>query len=46
LVTVSGNYQRLRCHRFDPIRAQTIQIHVTATNGDDCARVFEVLSYG
>jgi hypothetical protein len=46
LAKVTGNYQRLRRHRSEPVQAQAIRIHVTATNGDDCARIFEVRCYG
>ena len=46
LVTVKNNHQRLNRHRLDPFDAQSIRIHVTATNGDDYARIFEVRCYG
>ncbi len=46
LARVTGNYQRLRRHRFEPVQAQAVRIHVSATNGDECARVFEVRCYG
>jgi hypothetical protein len=45
LVTVERNHQRLNRHRFDPVEAQAVRIHITATNGDDFARVFEVRCY-
>ena len=46
LAAVSANHQRLRRHRFEPVEAEALRIHITATNGDDYARVFEVRCYG
>jgi hypothetical protein len=46
LLKVEGNHQRLNRHRFEPIEAQAIRIHVRATNGDPLARIFEVRCYG
>src|SRR5262249_3628558 len=34
LLKVDGNYQRLNRHRFTPIEAQALRVHVRATNGD------------
>ncbi len=45
LITVRGNHQRLRRHRLDPARLTSIRIHVSATNGDEYARIFEVRCY-
>jgi len=45
LVSVQGNYQRVRRHEFDLAEVESIRIHVTATNGDACARIFEVRCY-
>jgi hypothetical protein len=45
LLQVKGHYQRLNRHRFPPIEAQAIRLHVQATNGDKLARVFEVRCY-
>jgi hypothetical protein len=45
LATVKGNHQRLRRHRVKRVEAQAVRIHVTATNGDDFARIFEVRCY-
>jgi hypothetical protein len=45
LKQVSGNYQRLNRHRFDPIETSAIRIHITKTNGDAMARIFEVRCY-
>ena len=45
LASVSGNFQRLRRHSFDPIDAQSVRVLVRATNGDPLARVFELRCY-
>ena len=45
LVKVVGNHQRLRRHHFAPIEVKSIRLHVTATNGDPVARVYEVRCY-
>lgn len=45
LASVTGNYQRLRRHRFDPVQTDTLRLRVTATNGSDLARVFEIRCY-
>lgn len=45
LARVSGNHQRLRRHTFDPIRAKSLRVHITATNGEDTARLYEVRCY-
>ena len=43
---VTGNHQRLRRHDFDPIQAQSVRISITATNGSETARIYEVRCYG
>jgi hypothetical protein len=45
LVRVSNNHQRVRRHDFAPIQARSIRLEVTATNGLDQARVYEVRCY-
>lgn len=45
LARVSGNYQRLRRHRFQPVETDRLRLRVTATNGSDLARVFEIRCY-
>ncbi len=45
LLEVKGNHQRLRRHQFDPVETSKLRIQVTATNGDDYARIFEVRCY-
>ena len=43
---VEGNYQRLNVLDLpETVRADKIQIHVEATNGDPDARIFEVRAY-
>ncbi|HNT87907.1 MAG TPA: FAD-dependent oxidoreductase, partial [Candidatus Hydrogenedentes bacterium] len=46
LVTVRDNYQRLRRHTFRPVEAHALRLHVTATNGAEEARVYEIRCYG
>jgi hypothetical protein len=46
IASVRGNYQRLNRHTFEPVEVEAIRLHVTATNGDEKARVFEVRCYG
>jgi len=45
LAEVSGNYQRLRVHRFETMHAGAIRLRVSATNGDPHARLFEFRAY-
>jgi len=45
LVSAKGNYRRLVRHQFTQVEAQSIRIHVTATNGGIFARIFEVRCY-
>ena len=46
LLKVTGNYQRLNRHRFAPITAKALRLHITATNGDPLARLYQVRCYG
>ena len=46
LIEVKGNYQRVNRHRVSPVDAQSLRIHVSAANGIDEARIFEVRCYG
>jgi hypothetical protein len=32
-------------HRFDPVEAEAVRIHVTSTNGSKEARIYEVGCY-
>ncbi|HVX65724.1 MAG TPA: FAD-dependent oxidoreductase [Bryobacteraceae bacterium] len=46
LVSVKGNHQRVKRHRFErPVAAQALRLQVSATNGDEFARVFEIRCY-
>jgi hypothetical protein len=45
LTKVSNNYQRLNRHGFDPVETDRLRLHITATNGDEFARVFEIRCY-
>lgn len=42
LLRVSGNHQRLRRHVLPGQELQALRVHVQATNGDPCARIFEI----
>lgn len=42
---VTGNYHRLRRHIFKPVQAGSLRLKITATNGSDEARVFEIRCY-
>ncbi|WP_158275607.1 FAD-dependent oxidoreductase [Marinilabilia rubra] len=41
----TGNIQRLRIHKMDPVKANKIRVLVTKTWGDKAARIFEVRVY-
>jgi hypothetical protein len=45
VAAVKGNHQRLRRHTFSPVTTGRLRIHVTATNGSDMARLFEIRCY-
>jgi hypothetical protein len=45
LVEIKANHQRQNRLHFAPIGAQAVRVHVTATNGDSLARIFEVRCY-
>ncbi len=45
LAKVTGNHQRLNRHQFASIEAKSIRINVSATNGADEARIYEVRCY-
>jgi len=42
---VAGNHQRLRRHKFAAVETDRVRVQVTATNGSDLARVFEIRCY-
>ena len=45
LVTVTGNYQRMRRHDFPPTLISALRLHVTATHGSPEVRLFEIRCY-
>jgi hypothetical protein len=45
VANVNGNYQRLNRLRFAPVEAKALRVVVTATNGHEEARIFEVRCY-
>ncbi len=45
IAVVKANHQRLRRHRVELVDAETVRLHVRATNGDPYARVFEIRCY-
>lgn len=45
LAEVSGNFQRLCRHGFDPVEVRAVRLEVLATNGSEEARVFEIRAY-
>jgi hypothetical protein len=45
LAHVVGNHQRLRRHDFAPVSARSVRLVVSATNGHDQARVYEIRCY-
>lgn len=46
VAAVKNNHQRLRRHDFTLTNATAVRIHITATNGNDQARIYEVRCYG
>jgi hypothetical protein len=45
LAKVTGNHQRLNRHTFDLVEMKSLRLHVTATNGEATARVYEIRCY-
>jgi hypothetical protein len=45
LIEVRDNHQRLNRHRFEPKEVEAVRLHISATNGDTLARVFEIRCY-
>lgn len=45
IAAVRNNHQRLNRHRIEPVTTDRLRIHITATNGSDLARMFEVRCY-
>lgn len=45
VANTQGNHQRLARHHFSAVTTDRLRVHVTATNGSDLARVFEIRCY-
>jgi hypothetical protein len=45
LASVTKNHQRLRRHDFTPVALKSLRIRMTATNGSEQARLYEVRAY-
>ena len=45
LVEETGNYQRHRIHRFDPVTSEKLRLTIHATHGSPSARVYEIRAY-
>jgi hypothetical protein len=46
VATVRGNYQRLNRHKLPAVEAKRLRLEISATNGTEFARVFEIRCYG
>ncbi|MBW3597351.1 MAG: FAD-dependent oxidoreductase, partial [Planctomycetes bacterium] len=42
---VRDNHQRLCPHKFEPVEAKSLHIHINDTNGSETARIYEVRCY-
>ena len=45
VANVTGNHQRLRHHEFDVVEGTAVRVAISATNGSDTARLYEVRCY-
>jgi hypothetical protein len=45
IAAVAGNFQRMRRHKMAAVEAEAVRVHISATNGDELARIFEVRCY-
>jgi hypothetical protein len=45
VATIKGNHQRLNRVQFRPVQAKSVRVHITATNGADDVRIFEMRCY-
>ena len=45
LATVTKNHQRVNRLKFDAVETKSIRVAITATNGLEQARVFEIRCY-
>ena len=44
-ISIRGNYQRHRVHRFRAVECDSVELNISATNGAENAVVFEVRAY-
>lgn len=45
LAEIKDNFQRLCRHKFDTVKLDAVRVNISATNGDELARVYEVRCY-
>jgi len=45
LIAVTDNHQRLRRHKFEPFETSALRLHITASQDNELARVFEIRCY-
>ncbi|MBL9136953.1 MAG: FAD-dependent oxidoreductase [Verrucomicrobiales bacterium] len=45
LVEVRNNHQRLRRHTFEPLQVSALRLRISATQGSDTARLYEIRCY-
>ena len=45
VATVTKNHQRVNRLRFEPVETKSIRVAITATNGLEQARLFEIRCY-
>ncbi|WP_321474228.1 FAD-dependent oxidoreductase [uncultured Paludibaculum sp.] len=45
VAVMQGNHQRLRRHQFAAVTTDRVRLHITATNGSELARLFEIRCY-
>lgn len=45
VATIIGNFQRINRHDFTPVETKAIRVEVSATNGIEEARIFEIRCY-
>jgi hypothetical protein len=45
VASIAGNYQRMNRLRFAPVEAEALRVVITATNGSEEARIFELRCY-
>jgi hypothetical protein len=45
LAEIKDNIHRLRRHNFDAVKLDAVRVNISATNGDELARIYEVRCY-